>query len=61
MERQTRKDMTYLTTDQCQRFDEKGYLVFEALIEPDLNERIKGDVDQMMDDIAYGRRKPVIS
>ena len=58
MERQTRKDMTYLTTDQCQRFDEKGYLIFEALIEPDLNERIKGDVDQMMHDIAYGRRKP---
>jgi len=53
--------MIYPTTDQCQRFDEKGYLVFEALIEPDLNERIKGDVDQMMDDIAYGRRKPVIS
>ena len=53
--------MTYLTTDQCQRFDEKGYLVFEALIEPDLNERIKGDFDQMMDDIAYGRRKPVMS
>jgi ectoine hydroxylase-related dioxygenase (phytanoyl-CoA dioxygenase family) len=54
-------ELKYLTQDQLEEFDEVGYLVFEGAIDPDLNQRIKDDVDLMMEDRARGEKKMVMS
>ena len=46
--------MSTLTADAIRRFDQEGYLVFEGLLDDARNERIKRDVDQLMED----RRDP---
>jgi len=48
--------LNYLTPDQIETFHEDGYLAFDGLLPADLNERIKADVDQMMEDRKAGER-----
>lgn len=42
--------MDHLTQDDIDQFNEEGYLVFEGLFDDDHNQRIKDDVDQLMED-----------
>ena len=53
--------MNYLTQEQLDAFDEVGYLIFEGLFDDDLNQRIKDDVDLMMEDRANGIKKMVMA
>ena len=55
------KDMNYLTEADLEEFEETGYLVFEGLFDDDLNQRLKGDVDLMMEDRAQGEKRLVMS
>lgn len=48
--------MNHLTQDDVDRFNEEGYLVFEGLFDNALCQRIKTDLDQLMDDRAKGER-----
>ncbi len=54
-------DLNHLTRDDLERFDEEGYLVFEGLFDDDLNQRLKDDVDLMMEDREQGERKMIVS
>ena len=42
--------MTALTDDDIRQFNHEGYLVFESLLDDCRNERIKRDVDRLMED-----------
>jgi hypothetical protein len=53
--------LNYLTQEQLDAFDEVGYLIFEGLFDDDLNQRIKDDVDLMMEDRANGIKKMVMA
>lgn len=53
--------MTHLKQDDLDRFDEEGYLVFEGLFDDDLNQRLKDDVDLMMEDRERGEKKMIMS
>ena len=53
--------LNHLTGDQLSEFDDTGFLVFEGLFDDDLNQRLKDDVDLMMDDRARGEKKMVMS
>ena len=46
--------MSALTDEDIRQFNQEGYLVFEGLLDDSQNERIKRDVDQLMED----RKKP---
>lgn len=54
-------ELIHLTRDDLDRFDEEGYLVFEGLFDDDLNQRLKDDVDAMMEDRAKGENKMIMS
>ena len=54
-------ELNHLTEDQLEAFDEVGSLVFEGLFDDDLNQRLKDDVDLMMEDRARGEKKLVMS
>jgi ectoine hydroxylase-related dioxygenase (phytanoyl-CoA dioxygenase family) len=54
-------ELNHLTQDQLDEFDEVGYLVFEGLFDDDLNQRVKDDVDLMMEDRARDEKKMVMS
>lgn len=54
-------ELNHLTRDQLETFDEVGYLVFEGLFEADYNQRLKDDVDLMMEDRARGEKKMIVS
>lgn len=53
--------LNYLTEDQLKEFDEVGYLVFPGLFPDDLNQRLKDDVDLMMEDRARDEKKMIMS
>ena len=44
------KKMSLLTDEDIRQFNHEGYLVFEGLLDDSRNERIKRDVDQLMED-----------
>ena len=48
-----------LSQDDLDRSDEVGYLVFEGLLDEDLNQRVKDDVDQLMVD-REEKKRPMI-
>ena len=48
--------MNYLTPDDIDCFNQEGYLIFEGLLDHDLNERLKAGVDQLMVDRQKGER-----
>ena len=48
--------MNYLTPDDIDCFNQEGYLIFEGLLDHDLNERLKADVGQLMVDRQQGDR-----
>ena len=48
--------MNHLTPDDIDCFNQEGYLIFESLLDHDLNERLKADVDQLMADRQKGER-----
>ena len=48
--------MNHLTPDDIDCFNQEGYLVFEGLLEYNLNERLKADVDRLMADRQKGER-----
>lgn len=52
--------MNHLTQDDTDQFNEEGYLVFEGLFDDDHNQRIKNDVDQLMEDRQDPDKDPVI-
>jgi len=49
--------MNYISPSEVDRFNEEGYLIFEGLFDRDLNERIKADVDQLMNDRQKGKQQ----
>jgi ectoine hydroxylase-related dioxygenase (phytanoyl-CoA dioxygenase family) len=52
--------MDQLTQQQLDTFNADGFLVFEHFFEPAHNQRIKDDVDRMMNDIDAGERKAIM-
>ena len=53
------KKMSALTDDNIRRFNHEGYLVFEGLFDENHNQRIKRDIDQLMEDLG-NPNKPAI-
>tara|TARA_Y100000588_G_scaffold177449_1_gene191484 strand:+ start:45876 stop:46667 length:792 start_codon:yes stop_codon:yes gene_type:complete len=53
--------LNHLSQDDLDRFDEEGYLFFEGLFDDDLNQRLRDDVDRMMEDRERGAKKMIMS
>ena len=54
-------NLNHLTRDDLERFNQEGYLVFEGAFDDDLNQRLKDDVDLMMEDRERGEKKMIMS
>ena len=55
-----RADINSLTQDEIDQFNEDGYLVFEGLFDDDHNQRIKSDVDKLMEDRKHSNEEHII-